>query len=116
MCIRIQSYINKLRKLKIADPIEAKFREDILEGFEKTGIQLSADKQARLKAIFDELAKIEQEYARNVRDNPEKLEFSPDELKGLPQSYIDGLKKNDKGNYLLGFEYPDYRPFYGVGR
>ncbi len=101
----------QIKKIKIADPIEAKFREDILEGFEKTGIQLSADKQARLKAIFDELAKIEQEYARNVRDNPEKLEFSPDELKGLPQSYIDGLKKNDKGNYLLGFEYPDYRPF-----
>ncbi len=101
----------QIKKIKIADPIEAKFREDILEGFEKTGIQLSADKQARLKAIFDELAKIEQEYARNVRDNPEKLEFSLDELKGLPQSYIDGLKKNDKGNYLLGFEYPDYRPF-----
>ena len=32
-------------------------------------------------------------------------------MKGLPESYISGLKKNTKGNYLLGFEYPEYRPF-----
>lgn len=101
----------QFKKLKASDAIDTKFRDDILYDFEKTGIQLSAAKQKRLKAILDELTKIEQEYARNVRDNQEKLEFTPDELKGLPQSYIDGLKKNDKGNYLLGFEYPEYRPF-----
>lgn len=101
----------QFKKLKASDAIDTKFRDDILYDFEKTGIQLPAAKQKRLKAILDELTKIEQEYARNVRDNQEKLEFTPDELKGLPQSYIDGLKKNDKGNYLLGFEYPEYRPF-----
>ena len=46
-----------------------------------------------MKAILDELTKLEQEYARNVRDNPEKLEFTPEEMKGLPQSYISALKK-----------------------
>ncbi|KXZ73568.1 Oligopeptidase A [Acinetobacter venetianus] len=101
----------QFKKLKASDAIDTKFRDDILYDFEKTGIQLPAAKQKRLKAILDELTKIEQEYARNVRDNQEKLEFTPDELKGLPQSYIDGLKKNDEGNYLLGFEYPEYRPF-----
>ncbi|WP_312100085.1 M3 family metallopeptidase [Acinetobacter venetianus] len=101
----------QFKKLKALDAIDTKFRDDILYDFEKTGIQLPAAKQKRLKAILDELTKIEQEYARNVRDNQEKLEFTPDELKGLPQSYIDGLKKNDEGNYLLGFEYPEYRPF-----
>lgn len=65
-----------------------------------------------MKAILDELTKLEQEYARNVRDNPEKLEFTPEEMKGLPQSYISALKKNAKGNYLLGFEYPEYRPLW----
>ncbi|MDA0697342.1 MAG: Zn-dependent oligopeptidase [Proteobacteria bacterium] len=101
----------QFKKLKASDAIDTKFRDDILYDFEKTGIQLPAAKQKRLKAILDELTKIEQEYARNVRDNQEKLEFTPDELKGLPQSYIDGLKKNDEGNYLIGFEYPEYRPF-----
>ncbi len=101
----------QIKKLKTNDEIEKKYRQDILDSFENTGVQLTAEKRARLKAIFDELAKIEEEYARNVRDNAEKLEFTPAELKGLPDSYISGLKKNEKGNYLLGFEYPEYRPF-----
>lgn len=101
----------QIKSTQANDAIDTKFREDLLNDFEKTGIQLSAEKQARLKVILAELAKIEQEYARNVRDNPQKLEFTPAELKGLPQSYIDALKKNDQGNYLLGFEYPEYRPF-----
>ncbi|AYO55406.1 M3 family metallopeptidase [Acinetobacter wuhouensis] len=98
-------------KTKADNEIDQKFRQDILDGFEDTGVQLPAEKQARLKVIMDELTKIQQEYARNVRDNPEKLEFTPAELKGLPESYIANLKKNEKGNYLLGFEYPEYLPF-----
>ncbi len=100
-----------IQNTKVNDPIDIKYRQDILDGFEDTGVQLSAEKQARLKVIFDDMNKLEQEYARNVRDNPTKLEFTAAELKGLPATYIENLKKNDKGNYLLGFEYPEYQPF-----
>lgn len=101
----------QIKKTKASNDIDTKYRQDILDGFEDTGVQLPAKKQARLKVILDELTKIQQEYARNIRDNPEKLEFTPAELKGLPESYIAALKKNDKGNYLLGFDSPEYRPF-----
>ncbi|MEG0487627.1 MAG: M3 family metallopeptidase [Acinetobacter sp.] len=101
----------QIKKIKGSNEIDTKYRQDILDGFEDTGIQLPAKKQVRLKAILDELTKIQQEYARNIRDNPEKLEFTPAELKGLPESYISALKKNEKGNYLLGFDSPEYRPF-----
>ncbi|MGE8530512.1 MAG: Zn-dependent oligopeptidase, partial [Acinetobacter guillouiae] len=101
----------QIKKTKASDEIDRKYRQDILDGFEDTGVQLPAEKQARLKVILDELTKIQQEYVRNIRDNPDKLEFTPAELKGLPESYIANLKKNEKGNYLLGFDYPEYRPF-----
>lgn len=101
----------QIKKTKASNDIDTKYRQDILDGFEDTGVQLPAEKQARLKVILDELTKIQQEYARNIRDNPEKLEFTPAELKGLPESYIAALKKNEKGNYLLGFDSPEYRPF-----
>ncbi len=99
------------KNTKANDAIDTKYRQDILDAFEDTGVQLPAAKRARVKTIFDELTKLSQEFSRNIRDNPEKLEFTPAELKGLPDSYISGLKKNDKGNYLLGFEYPEYQPF-----
>ena len=101
----------QIKKSKADNEIDKKYRQDILDAFEDTGVQLTAEKQARLKVILDELTKIQQEYARNMRDNPEKLEFTPAELKGMPDSYIANLKKNEKGNYLLGFEYPEYKPF-----
>ncbi|OEY92066.1 Zn-dependent oligopeptidase [Acinetobacter proteolyticus] len=101
----------RFKNTKANDAIDTKYRQDILDAFEDTGVQLPAAKRARVKTIFDELTKLSQEFSRNIRDNPEKLEFTPAELKGLPDSYISGLKKNDKGNYLLGFEYPEYQPF-----
>ena len=101
----------RIKNTVAADTIDRKYRQDILDAFEDTGVQLAPEKRARVKTIFDELTKLSQEFSRNIRDNPEKLEFTPAELKGLPDSYIAGLKKNDKGNYLLGFEYPEYQPF-----
>ncbi|EKU59929.1 peptidase family M3 [Acinetobacter sp. WC-323] len=101
----------RIKNTTAADAIDRKYRQDILDAFEDTGVQLAPEKRARVKTIFDELTKLSQEFSRNIRDNPEKLEFTPAELKGLPDSYIAGLKKNNKGNYLLGFEYPEYQPF-----
>lgn len=101
----------QIKKIKTSNEIDTKYRQDILDGFEENGIQLSTDKQARLKVILDNLTKIQQEFARNIRDNPEKVEFTADELKGLPNSYITNLKKNEQGQYLLGFDYPEYLPF-----
>lgn len=101
----------QIKKIKTTNDIDAKYRQDILNDFEDMGIQLSKDQQARLKIILDNLTKIEQEFARNIRDNPEKVEFSADELRGLPNSYIANLKKNEQGQYLLGFDYPEYLPF-----
>lgn len=101
----------QFKKLKASDPIDQKFLQDILEQFEKTGVQLSAEKQKRLKDIIEESTKLSQDFAKNVRDNPHKVELTPAEMKGLPASYMAGLKKNEKGNYLLGFDYPEYQPF-----
>ncbi|MCH7391574.1 M3 family metallopeptidase [Acinetobacter dispersus] len=101
----------RFKNTKANNAIDTKYRQDILDAFEDTGVQLPPEKRTRVKTIFDELTKLSQEFSRNIRDNPEKLEFTPAELKGLPDSYISALKKNDKGNYLLGFEYPEYQPF-----
>lgn len=101
----------RIKASKPADQIDEKYKQDILDAFENNGIQLPITQQKRVKEIFDELAKTEQEFARNIRDNKQKLEFTPAELKGLPETYISALKKNEKGNYLLGFDYPEYIPF-----
>lgn len=93
------------------DAIDTKLKKDILTRFEDTGINFTSEKKAELKKILNQLTELSQAFSRNVRENKTKLEFTPDELKGLPQSYIDNLKKNTSGNYMLGFDYPEYKPF-----
>ncbi len=101
----------RFKAVNPADAVEAKLRQNVMEGFEDTGVSLPPKKRARMKAILDRMELLSQEFARNIRDNNEKLVFAPDEVKGLSEDYLARAKRDDKGNYLLGFEYPEYVPF-----
>jgi len=94
-----------------ADGIDRKLKQDVVEAFEDTGVALPPEKRARMKAILQRLEEVRQAFARNVRDNKTRLAFSAEETKGLPASYLERARRDDKGNFLLGFEYPEYEPF-----
>jgi thimet oligopeptidase len=101
----------RFKAIQPTDPVEQKLRQDILYSFDDTGVSLPPEKRARMKEILDKLGELSQEFARNIRDNNQKLTFTPTELQGMPAAYLARAKRDDKGNYLLGFEYPDYKPF-----
>jgi len=96
---------------KPANPHQAKLRKDLIEGFEDSGAALPPEKRARAKEIFDKLEELRQAYDRNVRDDPTKVVFTPAEMEGMPEAYLEGRKKNAEGNYALGLDYPSYFPF-----
>jgi len=101
----------RFQRVAPADGIDRKLKQDVVEAFEDTGVALPPEKRARMKAILQRLEEVRQAFARNVRDNKTRLAFAPEELKGLPASYLESARRDDKGNYLLGFEYPEYEPF-----
>jgi Zn-dependent oligopeptidase len=94
-----------------ADSIDRKLKKDVTEAFEDAGVALPPGKRSRMKAILQRLKEIRQTFDRNIRDNTTRLAFSPDQVKGLPAHYLEKAKGDDQGNYLLGFEYPEYEPF-----
>ena len=101
----------RFQRVASADGIDRKLKKDVIEGFEDSGVALPPEKRARMKAILQRLEEIRQTFDRNIRDNKTRLAFSPDELRGLPASYLEKARRDDKGDYLLGFEYPEYEPF-----
>ena len=101
----------KIKSTSPVDDVEKKLKQDILDSFDDTGVSLPPDKQARMKAILAQLTQLKQEYSRNIRDNNQKLAFTVDEMKGLPPDFVAKAKRDEKGLYLLGFEYTDYMPF-----
>ncbi|MCX7176651.1 MAG: Zn-dependent oligopeptidase [Proteobacteria bacterium] len=99
------------KALVVSDPIDRKMQRDILWAFEDTGVSLPANKRARMKTILTKLEALSQEFSRNIRDNNQRLAFTPGEMQGLPPDYLAKAKRDDKGNYLLGFAYPEFIPF-----
>jgi len=99
------------QRITPTDRIDRKLKKDVVEGFEDTGVALPPEKRARMKLILQRLEEVRQAFARNIRDNKTRLAFSPEEMKGLPASYLEKARRDDKGSYLLGFEYPEYEPF-----
>ena len=107
-----------MRIMRVNDDEERKLRQDIVSAYEDAGVSLSADKRNRVKEILERLTEIDQEFSRNIRnqrDNKDKTGFytpegfSPDA--GLSKEYLANIQRDGKGNYLLGFSYPEYIPF-----
>ncbi len=101
----------RIKATKASDAIEVKLRQDLLDNFEDTGVALSRLRQERMKAISKRLDEVSQEFSRILRDNNEKLTFSAEEMQGMPADYLAKLKRDDKGHYLAGFSYPEFKPF-----
>lgn len=91
--------------------IDGKFKKDLIEGFEDTGVTLPLEKRARAKAIFEKLEESRQAFDRTVRDDKTRVTFLAEELKGLPADYLSSRKLDEKGGLSLTLEYPDYNPF-----
>jgi thimet oligopeptidase len=90
---------------------QRQLQQDLLEAFEDSGVSLPAEKRDRYKAITEKLTELGQEFARNIRESAARLTFTPAECEGLPQSYLDRVPRDEQGNVVVGFDYPDYTPF-----
>jgi len=101
----------RVKRVKPATAVQRQFQKDLLEAFEDSGVSLPVAKRKRYKEISDRLTELSQEFGKNVRDNTTKLTFTPEEVKGLPQAYLDRVTKDANGNIVVGFDYPDFNPF-----
>ena len=109
--LQSEKLYQRVQRVRVANATERKLKKDLLDGFEDTGVALPPAKRARMKEIIQKLEEARQEFERNVRDNKTQLTFTPEQMRGLPAAYLDKVKRDDKGNYVLGFEYPEYFPF-----
>ncbi|GAC1396490.1 MAG: M3 family metallopeptidase [Thermoanaerobaculia bacterium] len=101
----------RVRRVRAATPAQKQLQKDLLEAFEDSGVSLPADRRERFREISERLTELAQEFSKNIRENGTVLHFTPAECEGLPQSYLDRVGRDENGNVVLGFDYPDYVPF-----
>jgi len=106
-----EKLFKRIHGVRAANAHQAMLKKDLIEGFEDAGVTLPLDKRKRAKEIIDKLEDLRQAFDRNVRDDKTKVVMAPDEMAGMPESYVAAQKKDEKGNYVLGLDYPAYVPF-----
>lgn len=105
-----EKLFERVNSVRPQTPAQKQLKQDLMDSFEDSGVSLPPEKRKRFKEISDRITELSQEFAKNVRENNTKVTFTPEEYKGLPQSYIERVRDH-KGNIVVGFDYPDFFPF-----
>lgn len=106
-----EAFYDRVQRVVPTSIAARELRKHLLESFEDSGVSLPPEKRRRYKEISDRLTELGQEFAKNIRENATRLTFTSDECRGLPQSWLDRVPRDEKGDVIVGFDYPDYVPF-----
>ena len=86
------------------------FLEKELLDFELAGVNKDEETRKKLTDLRAQIVVTGQEFDRNIREDKRFIEVSLDDLKGLPQDYIDSHKPNEFGKIIITTDYPDADP------
>lgn len=84
------------------------FIHETLKGFQRSGLELSLEKQYEVKEIKKKLSALSIEFSKNIAEDASFIIATKEELQGLDDDFIKNLQKVDKETYKLGMDYPTY--------
>lgn len=103
-----------LKKGEQLDPESQKLLEKEHKDFIRNGLGLPAGpKRDRFKEIKKRLSQISIEFQKNLNEENGGIWFTREELNGVPDDVLSGLKKGEgenEGKLRLSFKYPDLFP------
>ena len=99
------------KEKKTLSPADHKLFQDMLLEYKRMGFNLPKEKQARVKKLEQEIAKLGNEFGKNINNHKDQIVVPEPEMSGLPDSYKQGLKRDKQGRYIITLAYPDYNPF-----
>ena len=94
----------KLKAFADLDPIlsgedQLLFEKTMLE-YKRLGYDLPAEERADAEALQKKLSDLNTNFGDNIRNSNDVLAFTAEELKGLPESFLETVK-NEKGLYEI---------------
>lgn len=103
-----------LKKGAQLDPESQRLLDKDHKSFIRNGLSLPAgEKRERFKEIKQRLSQISIAFSKNLNEENGGLWFAPEELDGVPDDVLSGLKKGEgehEGKLWLTFKYPDLFP------
>ena len=97
-----------LRKQTPRTPEESRLYDVTIREFEKNGLKLSEKNLTKVREMKTVLSGRETQYSANLNNDTTTLEYTADELKGIPASSIATFQETPEGTYRVTMKYPDY--------
>ena len=83
----------------------------VLRDFRRTGVDREEATRDRLREIAERLTVLDQDFARNIRDDVRTIRVRPEQLDGLPADFAEAHPAGDDGLVTITTDYPDFLPF-----
>jgi len=93
------------------DPTARRVVELARRDMHRAGVELGPADQEQVRTVRAELVKVEQEFAKNIRDDIQEVALDPGRLEGLPPDYIAAHPVDASGKVHVTTNYPDLIPF-----
>jgi thimet oligopeptidase len=77
-----------------------------LRNFENNGLNLPDPSREEMKKLSQTLSKLETQFNTNLNEDNSTVEFTQNELEGLPKSFIESLNKSPNGNLIVPVKGP----------
>jgi len=91
-------------------PEESRLLSETLRQFRKNGLALPDDRLAVVRALKEQLTKLEVEFTANLNNDTSSLDLSEAELDGVPKEALATFARTESGLYRVTTKYPDYIP------
>ncbi len=97
-----------LRAVKPRTAEEKVLHKEILLEFERNGMKLPEKRREEVKKLKVELSQLESQFSTNLNQDQSTIEFTEDELKGLPEDFIKRLGRSKSGKLIVTAKPTDY--------
>lgn len=92
-------------------PVEEKLLADTLREYRRMGFETSFETREALKRLSKESQKREADFQKNIQDWEDYILLKKDELKGLPETFVNGLEQTSDGKVKVGIDIAEYSVF-----
>ena len=92
------------------DDQDKHFLKDLIDDFKRSGVDKDDATREEIKKTNAEAVELEQKFNANIAADRKELKFTVEQLKGMPESFINSKPKDENGMIVLSTDYPDYFP------